>query len=112
MDGNRLKVMRKEKGISLSKLSELTGISKSYLSLIERNIQKNPSIDILGKLARTLEIDIEDLVRTEEAEKEMFCKWMPSGNSKLKLEIELSGDQLTPERLNQIREIIKVFHSD
>lgn len=112
MDGNKLKVLRLERGISLSKLSELTGISKSYLSLIERNIQKNPSIDILGKLARTLEIAIEDLFRKEEADTEMFCKSIPSVTSKLKLEIELSGDQLTPERLKQIKELIKVFQSD
>jgi transcriptional regulator with XRE-family HTH domain len=112
MDGNKLKVMRIEKGISLSKLSELTGISKSYLSLIERNIQKNPSIDILGKLAKTLEIEVEDLVRKEQEDKEMFYKRIPSVNGKLKLEIELSGDQITPERLNHIKELIVALHSD
>lgn len=112
MDGNKLKVMRIEKGISLNKLSELTGISKSYLSLIERNIQKNPSIDILGKLAETFEIEVEDLVRREQEDKELFCKKIPSVKSKIKLEIELSGEQLTPEKLNQIKELIDALNSD
>lgn len=112
MDGNKLKVMRIERGISLIKLSELTGISKSYLSLMERNIQKNPSIDILGKLAKTLEIEVEDLVRRERGDKELFCKGIPTVKSKIKLEIELSGDQLTPEKLKQINELIEVLNSN
>ncbi|TDL73874.1 XRE family transcriptional regulator [Rhodococcus qingshengii] len=112
MDGNKLKVMRIEKGISLNKLSELTGISKSYLSLIERNIQKNPSIDILSKLAKALEMEVEDLIRREQEDKELFCKGIPAVKSKIKLEIELSGDQLTPEKLIQIKELIAALNSD
>jgi transcriptional regulator with XRE-family HTH domain len=112
MDGYKLKGKRIEKGMSLSKLSELTGISKSYLSLIERNIQKNPSIDILGKLAKTLEIKIEDLVRKNQEDKELFCKRNQVINSKLKLEIELSSDQLTPEKFKQLKELIEVLNSE
>jgi transcriptional regulator with XRE-family HTH domain len=112
MNGNKIKVMRIEKGISLNKLSELTGISKSYLSLIERNIQKNPSIDILSKLAKALEMEVEDLVRREQEDNELFCKGIPSVKSKIKLEIEISGDQLTPEKLIQIKELIDALNSD
>lgn len=112
MDGSKLKLLRIEKGISLSKLSEQTGISKSYLSLIERNIQNNPSIDILEKLAETLEIEIEELVRKEQQEdKELFCKRIPAVKSKLKLEIEIYGDQLTPEKIKHIIKLIEAFHS-
>ena len=112
MDGNKLKVMRIEKGISLNKLSELTGISKSYLSLIERNIQKNPSIDILGKLAKTFEVEVEDLVRREQEDNEIFCKKILPIKSKLKLEIELTEGQLTPEKLKQIKELIVALNTD
>lgn len=113
MDGNKLKLLRIRKGISLSKLSQQTGISKSYLSLIERNIQKNPSIDILGKLAKTLEVEMEEFVREEQQEdKELFCKRIPAVKSKLTLEIEITGDQLTPEKLIQIKELIDVLNSD
>lgn len=104
--------MRIEKGISLNKLSELTGISKSYLSLIERNIQTNPSIDILGKLAETFELEVEDLVRREQEDKELFCKKIPPVKSKVKLEIELSGNQLTREKLNQLKELIDALNSE
>ncbi len=62
MDGKKIKILRDEKGISLSKLSEMTGISKSYLSLLEREIQTNPGLDILEKLAATFDVEVDELV--------------------------------------------------
>jgi transcriptional regulator with XRE-family HTH domain len=112
MNGYKLKGMRVEKGVSLSKLSEMTGISKSYLSLIERNIQKNPSLDILEKIAKTFEVTVEDLVRREKAETELFCNKIPPVKSKLKVEIELSEDQLTPKKLKQIKELIDALNAE
>ncbi len=70
MLGERLKRLRKKKGYSLSELSELAGVSKSYLSYLERNIQTNPSLQFLNKIAVTLETDLEFLLVGEsEAEK-------------------------------------------
>ncbi|MDQ0224896.1 helix-turn-helix domain-containing protein [Metabacillus niabensis] len=62
MVGERLKELRLEKGYSISELAELAGVSKSYLSYIERDVQKNPSLQFLKKIASTLEIDVEDLL--------------------------------------------------
>jgi transcriptional regulator with XRE-family HTH domain len=112
MDGNTLKRLRIEKGVSLSKLSELTGISKSYLSLIERNIQKNPSIDILEKMAKTFQVKVEDLVQWEKGDPEISFKNIPPVRSKLKVEIELSEDQLTLEKLKQIKELINALNAE
>jgi transcriptional regulator with XRE-family HTH domain len=112
MDGNKLKVLRAEKKISLSKLSERTGISKSYLSLIERNIQTNPSLEILEKLAKTFDVPVEDLVRREKEVNPYFCKGILQVKSKLKVEIELSDDQLTPEKINQIKQLIDALNTD
>ncbi|MDQ0858415.1 transcriptional regulator with XRE-family HTH domain [Bacillus sp. V2I10] len=41
MIGERIKYLRQQKGYSLA---ELAGVFKSYLSYIERDIQKNPSM--------------------------------------------------------------------
>src|SRR5699024_9309319 len=54
--GNYLKLLRKQKGLTLVKLQEETGISNSYLSQIENN-QFTPSNDILRKLATFYKID-------------------------------------------------------
>lgn len=65
MLGERLKRLRKVKGYSLSELSELAGVSKSYLSYLERNIQINPSLQFLNKIAVTLETDLDFLLNGE-----------------------------------------------
>ncbi|MGG4489234.1 helix-turn-helix domain-containing protein [Metabacillus idriensis] len=62
MVGDRLRELRQEKGYSISELADLAGVSKSYLSYIERNIQKNPSLQFLQKISMTLEVDLEYLV--------------------------------------------------
>ncbi|MGM7721151.1 helix-turn-helix domain-containing protein [Metabacillus sp. Hm71] len=62
MVGERLRELRLEKGYSISELAELAGVSKSYLSYIERDVQKNPSLQFLKKIASTLDIDVEVLL--------------------------------------------------
>ena len=110
MDGKRLKELRKKKGYSLDKLSERTGISKSYLSLIERDIQSNPSLDILNRIAKTFEIEVEELVWEE---KEVITGGTPVPDlqikSSLKIEIVLPLEDLTPQKLEQIHELIKTL---
>jgi XRE family transcriptional regulator, master regulator for biofilm formation len=66
MIGNRIQQLRKEKNLSLSQLAEKTNISKSYLSSIERNIQVNPSIEILVKIASALDIEVEMLINSNQ----------------------------------------------
>ncbi|HZH58324.1 MAG TPA: helix-turn-helix domain-containing protein [Metabacillus sp.] len=67
MVGERLRELRLEKGYSISELAELAGVSKSYLSYIERDVQKNPSLQFLRKIALTLEIEVEDLLGSSPA---------------------------------------------
>ncbi|MFS0638306.1 helix-turn-helix transcriptional regulator [Mesobacillus foraminis] len=62
MIGKNIFEIRKSRGLSLSELSERSGISKSYLSNIERNIHQNPSIQILEKVAFVLKVDLNALL--------------------------------------------------
>ncbi|MGX2961370.1 helix-turn-helix domain-containing protein [Peribacillus sp. JNUCC 23] len=43
--------IRKQRGLTLSELAEKAFISKLYLSNIERSLNKNPSIQVLEKIA-------------------------------------------------------------
>jgi XRE family transcriptional regulator, master regulator for biofilm formation len=70
MIGERIKKLRKEKGYSLSVLAEQAGVSKSYLSYLERNVKNNPSLQFLSKIATTLETSIEYLLGEEKIVKE------------------------------------------
>lgn len=64
MIGKNIAKIRKENGYTLSELAKLAKISKSYLSNIERNINKNPSIEVMKKIAAVLNVDIISLVQT------------------------------------------------
>ncbi|WP_019156112.1 XRE family transcriptional regulator [Robertmurraya massiliosenegalensis] len=64
MIGKNIAVIRKQRGYTLTQLSELSNISKSYLSNIERNINKNPSLEVIQKIASVLDVDLITLLRT------------------------------------------------
>jgi len=56
----RLKLLRKQKGWSLEVLAELTGLTKSYLSKVERGVSV-PSIAVALKLSKALGVEVGDL---------------------------------------------------
>lgn len=62
MLGSRIRQLRIKKNLTLSQLAERASISKSYLSYIERGVQKNPSIQILEKIAIILSVDVNKLL--------------------------------------------------
>ncbi|WJH32320.1 helix-turn-helix transcriptional regulator [Paenibacillus aurantius] len=63
MIGKNISDIRKQRGYTLSELSERTGISKSYLSNIERNLKQNPSIHVMEKIASVLKVDLKTLLK-------------------------------------------------
>ncbi|MBS4173361.1 helix-turn-helix transcriptional regulator [Bacillus sp. FJAT-49736] len=65
MIGDRIKALRISKGYSITKLAELAGVSKSYLSYIERDMRNNPSLEFLCKIAKPLNTNIEFLLNAE-----------------------------------------------
>lgn len=62
MIGERIKKFRTERGLSLSELADKAGVAKSYLSSIERQIQKNPSVQFLEKISSVLDVPVNDLL--------------------------------------------------
>lgn len=62
MIGNRVRNQRKKKGYSITELARAAHVSKSYLSYIERDIQQNPSLQILSKIASALDTSIDYLL--------------------------------------------------
>jgi XRE family transcriptional regulator, master regulator for biofilm formation len=70
MIGKNIYDIRKRKGLTLSELAERANISKSYLSNIERSLNRNPSIKVLEKVANVLGVDLEALLIGTALEKE------------------------------------------
>ena len=58
---NPVRVWREHRGLSLAALADQAGVGKGFLSQIE-NGQRTGTIETLKKLARALELDLEDLV--------------------------------------------------
>lgn len=59
--GERIKKRRILKNYSITELAIKANVSKSYLSYIERGIQENPSLQVLSRLAKTLDVSLEEL---------------------------------------------------
>ncbi|ELK44548.1 helix-turn-helix transcriptional regulator [Halobacillus sp. ACCC02827] len=60
--GEKIRVLRVSKELSVNEFAKKSGVSKSYISNIERGVQKNPSLIIMGKLAKTLDVSLEELL--------------------------------------------------
>ncbi len=63
--GPRLKQIRTQRGVTLTALSDATGISKSTLSRLE-NGQRRPSLELLLPLAQAHRVPLDDLVGAPE----------------------------------------------
>nr|WP_321451465.1 helix-turn-helix transcriptional regulator [uncultured Carboxylicivirga sp.] len=88
--GNSIKELRKEKGVKQIDLAQLSGISQTYLSQIEKGLKK-PKLDALEKISKALDIPLpvlsflaleEDMVSVEK--REMYNKMMPTITSIVK----------------------------
>ncbi|MEM7169954.1 MAG: cupin domain-containing protein [Pseudomonadota bacterium] len=55
--GQKLRRLRKQKGLSLTDLSKATGISVGFLSQVERD-KSNPSVKTLHDISRALDVNI------------------------------------------------------
>lgn len=58
--GRKLQKVRKSVGITQEKLSELTGISTTFIGLVETGKRK-PSLETLRKISSKLGLNIKDL---------------------------------------------------
>ena len=65
----RLKRLREIKGLTLEELEERTGLTKSYLSKVERGLSV-PSVAMALKLAGAFDVNVDDLFGVNESEKD------------------------------------------
>lgn len=60
-----IKNIRLQKKISISKLSKITNISRTYIRDLENNIKLNPTLAVLYSIANSLDVNIKDLFYTK-----------------------------------------------
>lgn len=58
---NNIRKYRKDRQKTLTEIAEQVGISISYLCHLEKGTRKNPSLDVIERIAITLNVRIDDL---------------------------------------------------
>ena len=61
-----IKNIRKEKGLNYREMARLTGVAISTLCNLELGRIKNPSIRLLTKICKGLDIGVKDLIKDTE----------------------------------------------
>ncbi|OBB93494.1 helix-turn-helix domain-containing protein [Mycobacterium sp. 852002-40037_SCH5390672] len=74
-----LRAVRKQRGLTLEALAQQTGLTKSYLSKIERRCS-TPSIAVALRVAKALDVDVGRLF-SEEAAQEKITVERATGNA-------------------------------
>ena len=62
ISGN-LKKLRGKKGYSLEKIARLADLSLNTIVKIENGVNQNPTIETLTKIAKALEVGVDDLLK-------------------------------------------------
>ncbi|MDD3607932.1 MAG: helix-turn-helix transcriptional regulator [Candidatus Moranbacteria bacterium] len=58
-----IKKLRAKKGLSLEKIARLADLSLNTIVKVENGVNKNPTIETLTKIAKALEVGVDDLIK-------------------------------------------------
>ena len=58
-----LRKLRGKKGYSLEKIARLADLSLNTIVKVENGVNTNPTIDTLTKIAKALEVGVDDLIK-------------------------------------------------
>lgn len=61
--GGNIKKRRTKQGLSQEDFAQKSGVKYTTLTKIESNVIKKPSVLIMAKIAKTLGVSIEDLIK-------------------------------------------------
>ena len=96
----RLRLFREERGLRLADLEEKTGVSRGFLSELERG-KKTPTLDTLKKLASGLQVSIQDLVGDEKQPEEASTPGedLPPGLREFVEDMEAKGTPIPKDHI-------------
>jgi len=60
--GTVLKKLRTAKGLTQEQLGNKVGVSDAYITMLETGARKNPSLDLLERLAKALKVKVGELL--------------------------------------------------
>lgn len=107
--GNKLRLVRERKNMTLKDVAGKAGVSESLISQIERN-RVSPSIDTLIAIANTLDIDLEYLFKDLKHDKDVSIVKPADRNKLLMHGIEYQELSYIPE--SEINPSVEAFYID
>ena len=63
LESSKIKRIREKMGLSQEKLARLADVSNNTIINIEAGKQDNPTIETLKKIAKALEVGVDDLIK-------------------------------------------------
>jgi len=63
MLAGNLRKLREKKGLSQDRLAKLADVANNTIIKIEQGENKNPTLETLNKIAKALEISIDELIK-------------------------------------------------
>lgn len=81
--GTIIKNYREEHGLSMDSFAQLSGLSKGYISMLEKNVNPRtgksitPSLDTYNSVAKALNIDLDMLLSMVDSNEEVFLRSNP-----------------------------------
>ena len=61
----KMKQLRKARGMSLKAMELAVGVTEGYLSLVERGVKRNPSREVMEKIASALNSTVYEIFFAE-----------------------------------------------
>ena len=58
----QIRKARKASGLTQVELADKAGVTQAYIAALENGTRKNPSLDLLRKLAKALKTDVAELL--------------------------------------------------
>lgn len=90
--GEKIRNLRKQKNMSLRELAQITGLSKTTLGDLEKDV-KNPSLDTLEKIAVAFEMSPAELLKETDSTDELM-ESAQNSSSEILAGLSKSGDLL------------------
>lgn len=81
--GTIIRNYREEHGLSMDSFAQLSGLSKGYISMLEKNVNPRtgkaitPSLDTYNSVAKALNVDLDMLLSMVDSNEEVFLRSTP-----------------------------------
>ncbi|GEN73689.1 helix-turn-helix domain-containing protein [Chryseobacterium lathyri] len=108
--GSTLKESRKNIGLTLRQVEDMTGISNAYLSQLENDKIKNPSVNILSKLSSLYKVSLKTLLGNANMIDKKETK-EEEANADFMQKIAFRAEHLTEEERNDVIKYLEFLKS-